>query len=93
MHCLYSGYNLHRFSDALGLVFVLPTITIFSDFEDSLHLSPQYNQTFWQHTYLFMYTKNTCTFLEFYLVFTWLDGQQEGQTRIGQGVSDQYNVI
>ena len=21
MHCLYGGYNLHRFSDALGLVF------------------------------------------------------------------------
>ena len=20
MHCLYGGYNLHRFSDALGLV-------------------------------------------------------------------------
>ena len=22
MHCLYGGYNLHRFSDALGLVFI-----------------------------------------------------------------------
>ena len=22
VHCLYGGYNLHRFSDALGLVFV-----------------------------------------------------------------------
>ena len=21
MHCLYGGYNLHRFSDALGLVY------------------------------------------------------------------------
>ena len=23
MHCLYGGYNLHRFSDALGLVILL----------------------------------------------------------------------
>ena len=23
MHCLYGGYNLHRFSDALGLVVIL----------------------------------------------------------------------
>ena len=23
MHCLYGGYNLHRFSDALGLVKIL----------------------------------------------------------------------
>ena len=22
MHCLYGGYNLHRFSDALGLVLI-----------------------------------------------------------------------
>ena len=23
MHCLYGGYNLHRFSDALGLVYFI----------------------------------------------------------------------
>ena len=23
MHCLYGGYNLHRFSDALGLVIIV----------------------------------------------------------------------
>ena len=22
MHCLYGGYNLHRFSDVLGLVYI-----------------------------------------------------------------------
>ena len=29
MHCLYGGYNLHRFSDALGLVYKLHTSTIY----------------------------------------------------------------
>ena len=30
VHCLYGGYNLHRFSDALGLVlFVVSTLTFY----------------------------------------------------------------
>ena len=28
MHCLYGGYNLHRFSDALGLVLVSFVIVV-----------------------------------------------------------------
>ena len=29
MHCLYGGYNLHRFSDALGLVINLDVLLNF----------------------------------------------------------------
>ena len=29
MHCLYGGYNLHRFSDALGLVYLFGVLRRF----------------------------------------------------------------
>ena len=44
MHCLYGGYNLHRFSDALGLVFF-----VFSNFIVAFFLQQIYRHGYTQN--------------------------------------------
>ena len=61
LHCLYGGYNLHRFSDALGLVLF--------DTNTSLHALHYHYLIFWKVMHYIMLYGKQFTLLSFNFMF------------------------